>query len=209
MIKRIDSVRKWKLWSACLTGMLTIVVPSVVFCQSASFDNFSNNIHRYIPYASIEELVPTGDQQQFIYSGSNIRIYGLEWSVTALFNIRDGNLDHLSQMMILPYDQSESYNLVLSQLKRKGFRFFDATEEYQDIMSSIVGGGMTMMSVMTTFKDAKFMVNQFSEPELIKLVGMDNRGICWIVKFPKTSLPKNFKLPYENIKAKSKSKKLN
>ena len=164
--------------------------------QNDSYQNFTRNVQTYLPNVGMDELMPTMDGRQFIYSGSNIQKYGYEWSVSALFNIVDGGLDHMLMTCILPMDANESYQWLLTGIKgSNGSTLYAAPSEYKDLLlNTIVAKNRNMM--FTTISDVYFIISK-NESELVKLICMSDMGISWLLKFPKSSLPSNMTLPYE------------
>ena len=186
--------------------LLTLAINTTnVHSQNESYQNFTRNVNRYLPNVGMDELMPTMDGRQFIYTGSNIHQYGYEWSVSALFNIIDGGLDHMLMTCILPMNANESYQWLLSSIKgSNGIKLISAPDEYKDLLfNTIVAKNRNMM--FTTIKDVWFIVDK-RESELVKLICISDMGISWLLKFPKSSLPQHMTLPYEKTN-KKKGKK--
>lgn len=186
--------------------LLALTINStIVYCQNESYQNFTRNVNRYLPNVSMDELMPTGDGRQFIYSGSNIQHYGYEWNVSAFFNIVDGGLDHLLMTCILPMNASESYQWLVTAIKASnGTKVISAPDAYKDLLfNTIVAKNRNMM--FTTISDVYFIVDK-RESELVKLICISDMGISWLLKFPKSSLPANMTLPYEKTNSKKKKK---
>jgi len=171
---------------------------------------------RYAPYIEADRLIPTGAYDQYIYNGSDISVYGMAWSVSAFFNTSDGGLDHLVYWMILSLDPDDAYLSVLARLQATyAYKLIPAPETFKDVLLSVVSPGdsperrMILMG-MSKIVDVRFMVNDLSETELVKIIGRDDHANCWIAKFPLAVLSSSLRTAYSkavSVPSKLKDKK--
>jgi hypothetical protein len=176
-----------------------ILICNELFAQVPN-EKVRENLRHYVPYAQPEELLLTGDGTQWIYnSSSEKQEYGQKWNVAAYFSSKDGALDIMAYSRINPLGTDE-YQEILNTLKNQfGFRLSPASDDFKDVLHTAISGNNVMMAALGTVHDAQLMIGKLQEPELVKMIGWEVQGGCWIIKMPLKSLPQKLRLEYEGI----------
>jgi hypothetical protein len=161
---------------------------------NSAYDNYLYNKKKYFPSFDYFQLYQTEDSAHFYIQtqNGNYYLFKLTWNLRATFNKSDGNLNYIVLDGQLS-SKSDFTGEIVNSADDGQFHVVPVPKEmkgWYDIMVGATADRHVLMGAKT-FDDIRFVVSTAKDDDLIRLIGIDNNLVCYVLEFPKSALPKD------------------